>query len=96
MELMGGRDLGHVLPMPARGGRGGRLFGWYNRGQRVALQVASGLTYLHGRGHRPYGPQATVSGCRLGWLARLLACACSCTLAWRLWGCLHFGTEQIA
>lgn len=40
MELMQG-DLGSQMHAEAPGGRG-RMYSWYNRGRRVALEVAVG------------------------------------------------------
>ena len=40
-----GRDLHSALEVPAAG-TGQRLFGWYRRGRRVALDTAKALNYL--------------------------------------------------
>lgn len=43
---MPGRDLDSALNARSRA-NGARLFDWYNRGRRVAADVASGLAFLH-------------------------------------------------
>lgn len=53
MELMSGCSLARSMQAPARsrhGSSGERLLGWYQHGQRVALQIASGLAFLHSKG----------------------------------------------
>eukprot|EP00891_Asterochloris_glomerata_P007287 jgi/Astpho2/7287/Aster-01593 len=42
-ELMEGGDLGRALLRP----ESSALFSWYNKGKHVALEIASGLHYLH-------------------------------------------------
>jgi serine/threonine protein kinase len=46
--LCEGRDLHSVLALTAAGSAY-RLFGWYRRGRRVALEVARALNYLHSK-----------------------------------------------
>jgi serine/threonine protein kinase len=46
MEYMGGGDLHEALRISGPDGSG-RLFGWYKKGRRIALQVAVGLAVLH-------------------------------------------------
>jgi serine/threonine protein kinase len=46
MELVSGGDLWCAMRADVERPEG-RRFGWYNRGRQVALQVASGLLYLH-------------------------------------------------
>lgn len=41
-ELCGGSDLWKALRR-----EGKASFGWYNRGQQIALDITSGLHYLH-------------------------------------------------
>lgn len=48
-ECCEGRDLHSALQLQATGGSG-RVFGWYRRGRRVALDVAKALNYLHSMG----------------------------------------------
>lgn len=47
-ELCEGRDLHSVLALTAAGSAY-RLFGWYRRGRRVALEVGRALNYLHSK-----------------------------------------------
>ncbi|KAI7841929.1 hypothetical protein COHA_004456 [Chlorella ohadii] len=47
MEFMEGRDLFSALNLRDKSGE--RVFSWYKRGKRVALDVASALAFLHAR-----------------------------------------------
>ncbi|KAL4432604.1 hypothetical protein ABPG77_000541 [Micractinium sp. CCAP 211/92] len=48
MEFCSGRDLDAAMHTCSRAS-GTRLFNWYNRGRKVAIEIASGLAYLHHR-----------------------------------------------
>lgn len=48
MEFCEGRDLHSVLDLRASG-TGERLFGWWQRGRRIACEVARALNYLHSK-----------------------------------------------
>ncbi|KAL4436791.1 hypothetical protein ABPG75_003930 [Micractinium tetrahymenae] len=48
MEFCSGRDLDAAMHACSRT-TGARLFDWYNRGRKVAIEIASGLAYLHHR-----------------------------------------------
>lgn len=49
LEYCEGRDLHAALDVLARGTQD-RLFGWYRRGGRIALDVAKALNFLHSKG----------------------------------------------
>ncbi len=57
-----GRDLFSALNLRDKSGE--RVFSWYKRGKRVALDVASALAFLHARKVMHF--DVKVSGVRLG------------------------------
>lgn len=58
LQVMRGGDLRHALAhdITECGLGASRRMGWYVQGHRILLDVASGLTYLHGE-------QVCVGGC---------------------------------
>ena len=48
LEYCEGRDLHAALDVLARGSQD-RLFGWYRRGKRIAVEVARAINYLHSK-----------------------------------------------
>ena len=50
LELMEGGDLSEAIKHDAEG-----ELTWYNKGQRIALDIARGLLYLHSHDVRPSG-----------------------------------------
>ncbi|KAL4421641.1 hypothetical protein ABPG75_010932 [Micractinium tetrahymenae] len=49
LESCAGRDLMSALPVEVAGFPGERLFGWYRRGRRIALEITKAINFLHAK-----------------------------------------------
>ncbi|KAL4421640.1 hypothetical protein ABPG75_010931 [Micractinium tetrahymenae] len=49
LEYCAGRDLMSALPVEVAGFPGERLFGWYRRGRRIALEITKAINFLHAK-----------------------------------------------